>query len=219
MSNGKTNHFNTFPKMLIKVYFTSIILVSALMMVPITSADSDADTNSQQDGIQWLDYDEGMAEAVEDDQKVMLYFHADWCTWCDKLESDSFSDERVIEESQSYVNIIVDGDEESGLLKEYDIISFPTVVFLDVNGKETHRVNGYVPSDDLYNAMRDSKSTSQGSTCPIIGFNDFGLSVLFFGTIGVAALLYFDKQKRLPTRENENEKTTEWRKSNERDRK
>jgi len=48
-------------------------------------------------GIRWYSYAEGIAIAKEENKKIFLYFWADWCQFCGKMESETLSKTAVIE--------------------------------------------------------------------------------------------------------------------------
>jgi len=99
--------------------------------------------------IAWHDYDAGMNLSREGGLPVMMDFSTDWCSWCKEMDKDTWSDGRVINRSERFSCIKVDGDDRGDLVSKYKIDGYPTTVFLDPDGTEKHRVVGYLGPDDF----------------------------------------------------------------------
>ena len=73
-------------------------------------------------------------------------FHG--CVYCEELEKNTYSDTRVIEKAKSFVCVKVDAYEQKEydggeLTERYNVDGFPTIVFLNSNGNEINRIEGY----------------------------------------------------------------------------
>lgn len=97
--------------------------------------------------IAWQQYEAGMAAARQQSKPVFMEFSAAGCPWCAKLEQEVLNNPRVIELSQRFSCIRVDGDRRRDLDAVYGVDGFPTTVFLDSQGREMLRVVGYEPLD------------------------------------------------------------------------
>jgi len=133
-----------------------LVVMAALMVTAIV-----AFTQLYEEGgegrtfsIQWIhDYEEGMDNASESERPAMVYFHTEWCTYCEKMENDTFSKERIVLKSERFTAIQVDGDERQDLVEKYDISGFPTVVFVDPEENELHRAVGYRDANEFHADM------------------------------------------------------------------
>jgi thiol:disulfide interchange protein len=105
------------------------------------------------DTIQWHDYEAGLNMSSANGTPAMLDFSTSWCSWCKKMDADTYSDERVINLSGRFVCIRVDGDARGDLDVLYKVDGYPTTVFLNANGTEKHRVTGYEGPDDFLKDM------------------------------------------------------------------
>lgn len=111
--------------------------------------------NLQKEGIEWEPYsDERYAEAIENNQPVMMDFYADWCIPCLELERGTFTDTDVIDATKDFVRLKVDmtqyeSEESKNLRDRFDIAGVPTIVFIDPDGNEVQdaRVVGYLRPD------------------------------------------------------------------------
>jgi thiol:disulfide interchange protein DsbD len=100
------------------------------------------------------------AKAKEADLPMLVDFGASWCQACGELERETFSDPRVIAESQRFVRIKVDlspgAEIEQGeaWLEEYGARGLPLVVLHDRSGHESARITEFVEPDDMLQLMQ-----------------------------------------------------------------
>ena len=94
--------------------------------------------------------------ALEDaGRPVMVYFAADWCATCSKIESRIFPDKRVIDALASYRLLKVDiTDIDPGrdaLMKELGVAGPPTILFFGIGKREAQatRLVGPIDANDL----------------------------------------------------------------------
>jgi thiol:disulfide interchange protein len=99
--------------------------------------------------INWHDFEEGMNLSLNQRMPTMVDFATSWCTWCKKMDAETFSDARVIGRSESLVCIRVDGDARGDLTAKYNVTGYPTTIFFNPDGSEKHRVVGYKGPDDF----------------------------------------------------------------------
>ena len=96
----------------------------------------------------WFKGDEtkAAAAAAERETLVMMEFYTDWCSWCRRLETETFTDSRVVAVLEELVPIRVNaegGGED--LARRYGVDSYPTIVFVSPDGHEVDRILGYLP--------------------------------------------------------------------------
>lgn len=98
--------------------------------------------------INWKSYDEGMTESKKQGRKVFLHFMADWCGYCKKMDSVTFSDERVIAFLNThFVAVRVNGDHEEKIREIYGVRGYPDNRFLDNNRKQVYRTPGFINAE------------------------------------------------------------------------
>ncbi|RLG37234.1 MAG: hypothetical protein DRN91_05975 [Candidatus Alkanophagales archaeon] len=103
--------------------------------------------------IRWLSYNEGMSLAKAAGKPMMLVFTAEWCSWCRKLEEETFCEGSVVTLSADFVCVRVDVDEESELIRRFGVRGIPVVLFTDEGGNELHRVVGFADEAELLDEM------------------------------------------------------------------
>lgn len=108
---------------------------------------------SAEGGIQWHGYEDGMDLSLSQNKSVLIDFSTSWCSWCKKMDQDTYNDTRVIEKALRFVCIRVDGDARGDLVARYSVDGYPTTVFLGPGGAQVHKVVGYKGPDDLLKDM------------------------------------------------------------------
>ena len=95
------------------------------------------------------DYEEALDEAQSRDQLLLAYLYTDWCSYCKKMDSETFRDSELIDEmSGSYVWLRLNAEtQEDGvrLQRRFGITAYPCTIIMDQNGAELDRIEGYVP--------------------------------------------------------------------------
>ncbi len=131
------------------VFSVLIIAVSVYALVP-------ADKNS----IEWELYSETALLNLDNKKGIIIDFYADWCIPCKELDALTFSDQRVIDLSRNFAAFKADmtksvSPEVEILRNKYSIVGVPTILILDINGTELHRITGFVNADEFYNILTD----------------------------------------------------------------
>ena len=93
------------------------------------------------------DWDTAFQLAASKNQPVLVNFYADWCIWCKRLESTTFTDPDVASLlSASFVGLRMKIDGRGGpYAKAYKVQAPPTLLLLDKDGRELGRIPGFMP--------------------------------------------------------------------------
>lgn len=88
-------------------------------------------------GLTFLNYEEAIKKATEENKLVMVFFWADWCRYCTQIRKEVFENDKVREPfEKSFVAVSVDMDNDpeklAGLIKPK---ALPTLAFLRPNGE------------------------------------------------------------------------------------
>ncbi len=114
--------------------------------------ENDDEENPTVDGkVVWLDYAEAVEKGREENLPVLAVFYNDGCRKCEILEKNGFGRPDI----SAYVNkkfapVRINGGEDTGLVKKYRVNAYPTVWFVDSEGKEIDALIGYVKPDKLF---------------------------------------------------------------------
>lgn len=105
--------------------------------------------------IKWYSYTGGKYQSNNSNKPMMVDVYADWCGWCKTLDEETYSDPRVIELAvDDFISVKVNGDYDSDFAMRYGIRSYPTILFLDPDGNELHRVIGFRNADRFLDEMK-----------------------------------------------------------------
>jgi thioredoxin-related protein len=112
--------------------------------------------------ISWLNNFDSAIKAAQDSGKpIMADFYTDWCGWCKKLDSETYSDDTVNTLSNSFVCVKINGDIDRELVTKYNVRGYPTIVFFDSNGNLTTTHVGYASAADMAKIMEGILKNSQ----------------------------------------------------------
>jgi thiol:disulfide interchange protein len=167
-----------------KTRFKQRLLTTLLGLILIASITQNVQAKTGD--IDWKDYEEGIELAKAENKTIIIDFYTDWCSWCDRMDDDTYSDPPVIDKSSDFICIKVDGDKRKDLVNKYNIEGYPTTVFLNATGAEVHKVEGYVDGDEFYDHMRFAlgemdeppESSTSASPCYMISIIAIALVLL-----------------------------------------
>ena len=126
--------------------------------------DTDADTSGKigevaetppPESIKWYSYTGGKHQSNNSGKPIMVDVYADWCGWCKTLDEETYSDARVIElAADSFISVKINGDNDYDFAMKYGIRNYPTILFVDSEGNEIHRVIGFRNADRFLDDMK-----------------------------------------------------------------
>lgn len=117
--------------------------------------------------ISWQPWGEAaFARARAERQGVLLYFHAQWCSWCRQYQTDSLEHPRSVTLiNNHYVPLLVDVDQRRDLFTRFGGRGLPYTVLLDTDAELSARFTGSLTAVDLQTLLAARASpTSMGAT-------------------------------------------------------
>ncbi len=119
--------------------------------------------NGTRDLVRWVNPGEAVALARSTGKPILYDFTAEWCDPCHVLDAEVFGDDVAAREiNERFIPVrITDRQQEDGrnapevdaLEKRYFVRGFPTVVFVNANGSEVGRMEGYKGREELLRIM------------------------------------------------------------------
>jgi protein disulfide-isomerase len=117
-----------------------------------------AGLTAQEPASSWLTDLAAAKAAAKEQKKVILadFTGSDWCGWCKKLKADVFEQQEFQDWASKHVVLLevdfprtIQQPEElkrqnEQLKEQFKPEGYPTIVFLDADGKEVGRIGGYV---------------------------------------------------------------------------
>ena len=125
-----------------QIRFLSLLTLIVTIMLYGACAPSDSAAAK----LRWEKYTEGLVRGKKENKKILVKFHAEWCTYCVAMERSTYSDPSVVAYINKYfIPIEVDTDRNKGLAIRYRVNSLPLSMFLKPSGEQILPVPGFVP--------------------------------------------------------------------------
>jgi len=111
--------------------------------------------------IPWMDYDPAL---LRNSKPVLLFFTADWCVYCHKLEAITFEDKSFVDFFNSAgivpvkVDLTVRSPVTDAIRRRYQVVGVPYLILLSPDGRELLRHGGYIEPDRLEKVLRKALS-------------------------------------------------------------
>lgn len=105
-------------------------------------------------------FESALARAKADCKPVLIDFFAEWCAACKELDRETYTARPVLDESQRFISIKVDGTTDHEVLEDlyqrFGVQGLPTVAFVDPAGQvlKDPRVTGYMPPEQFLAQMQ-----------------------------------------------------------------
>jgi thioredoxin-like negative regulator of GroEL len=121
--------------------------VSGLLATLLLAAAASQPATVAPPRIKWeKSFEEALKKATRSGKPVVVDFWAEWCTWCERLDQNTYADPTVVEKAQDFVAVKVNTEgsrKEIDVAVRYHVASLPTIVFLSPEGRQLGRVNGF----------------------------------------------------------------------------
>ncbi|MCX8057186.1 MAG: thioredoxin fold domain-containing protein [Ignavibacteria bacterium] len=160
-----------------KTKILPILSIALILIISYFALTANGNSNNSNDKAKGKSFEEILKLAKKDNKKVLINVYADWCSWCKKMEKDTYPDSEVQKElNRNYYLYRLNGESKETI--EYDgrkwtkaeltaafgIRGFPATIFLNSNSKPITVLPGYVDAktfasilkyigDDLYTKM------------------------------------------------------------------
>lgn len=123
----------------IAVCLSIVVTLTVLWAYPV-------DSNPSGKQISWYSYDDGMAAARQSGKSIVIYFHADWCTYCVRMQKETFTHASVINfMNDKVIAVKVDVDREKKVARSFGVRGLPATVLLMRNGDQVGPMPGFIP--------------------------------------------------------------------------
>ena len=130
-----------------------VISIAILIVCACLSASVAAD--AQVSGLNSTsDFSSAVDLAKTQNKTIVLIFDQDSCVYCDILKENTLTDSNLQNElNNNYITVFVDINEDYDLADKYQIYGTPSMVFIDYNGNELGRIDGYVGAVEFLNEL------------------------------------------------------------------
>ena len=102
------------------------------------------------------DLSQALDDAKADNKTVMVVFDQDSCSYCDMLKEDTLSDSKVQDIiNRNCIPVILDVNRDYEIASQFEVFGTPEIIFLNGDGEELHRIDGYVTPDEFLREVRE----------------------------------------------------------------
>jgi len=95
------------------------------------------------------EHDAGLAAAKAAGRPALLLLYADWCSWCKKLQTETFVDPRIALRRDRLDWIRINSDKDKSYMEKYGQKGFPLVLLFNPDGSVQERIDGYADADRM----------------------------------------------------------------------
>jgi thioredoxin-related protein len=125
--------------------------------------------------IAWrADLSSARAEARKTGKIMMIDVYTDWCGWCKKLDTDTYTDAKVIAGSSSFIPLKINPEtstDGAAFVKTFGVSGFPTILFVEADGTLTNKIVGYLDGASFSDAMTKTLSYAPKVKALLAEFN------------------------------------------------
>jgi thioredoxin-related protein len=134
-------------------------LISGVMLLCLVMACSESVSSGE--SVKWYSYDEGIRAGEKEGKKIFLSFYADWCTFCKKMEKETFKEPAVVKFlNRHFISVRVNTEKETEIARKHFVRGLPMTWFLEPDGEKISSLPGYIPPEMLIRILKFIQSDS-----------------------------------------------------------
>ncbi len=116
----------------------------------------EVDWAAMQVGKWFTDFEEARKVAKATGKLMLVDFYAVWCVPCKQMKAEAFQDGNFKKMAKDFVLVMIDAEKQVPLAQRYGVDSYPTVKFIDKDGKVVHEFVGYGGVEQVLGDMRQA---------------------------------------------------------------
>lgn len=142
-----------------------IVLCSLLLTTSLAYAQSTSEQEAPPPD--WQPFEQALSDAEANGKNVLVDIYADYCGWCQKLQSEVYTQQKVrfyLDEHFELTRLDIEDTENTHQYQEYELttselayglgaMGTPTTVFLDPEGNYITRLPGFVDADNFLQVL------------------------------------------------------------------
>lgn len=128
--------------------------VIGLAMIFVLGADAAAAGDKSEGRIKWITFDEAHQQN-QNNLKIMIFFHADWCMYCHKLEKNAFANREIADYINThFLPVRIDTEKDRKTPARFGVRGLPDIRFLTPEGEGIARIPGYVEGNQFLTLLK-----------------------------------------------------------------
>lgn len=106
-------------------------------------------------------YKEALEISGQSGKPVLVFFTADWCSYCRKMKSEAMADARVTEVLKNYILVYVDTDKDRESTAKFRITKLPSQVITNYKEEKLKFNAGYMQAEPFAKWLNNPELYSQ----------------------------------------------------------
>jgi thiol:disulfide interchange protein len=106
-------------------------------------------------------YQEALQKSGELGKPIMIFFTAEWCSWCKKMKAETMSNGKVQEMLKNYILVYVNTDNDRATATKFRITSLPSFVITNVKEEKLKEDSGFKNASSFVNWLNEPKLFNQ----------------------------------------------------------
>lgn len=114
------------------------------------------------------DFSQALELSKKQQKPILLFLYASWCSHCNKMKKEVFTDAAVTSfVSSNFIPIAIDAEKGEGIIlkQKYSVAAFPAFIYIDKNNKLLYALTGEFKTDKFIeeskNALDPAKQLPQ----------------------------------------------------------
>ncbi|MSQ45612.1 MAG: DUF255 domain-containing protein [Ignavibacteria bacterium] len=138
-----------------------ILFISSLLCFELSESQ---ENNSK---LKWLNFNDAVKVSEKSNKKLLVDVYTDWCSWCKKMDSNVYANEKVLEylnkkfvvvklnaEGKTTVNFKDTTYSAAEFSQGMGVTGYPATLFFTANGNPITLLPGYVEAPMFLNVLR-----------------------------------------------------------------
>lgn len=134
-----------------------ILIVALICFIAVISAVYGVDGDVSISGLNvTTDVNNAFSASHDENKTLVIIYDQDSCVYCEMFKENVLGNVNVQKHlNDGYVVLLVDINKNPDMAGKYNVFGTPTVQFLNPDGKEIKKVEGYVGADEFLKTLKE----------------------------------------------------------------
>jgi len=117
--------------------------------------------NQNNQPIKYKNYQEAVLAAKAQNKKMFIFFHEDWCHWCEKMQKETLSNPKVKNALQKYIVYVTKKSKEEAVARKYKVRGIPAYYIASYRERIEKRGIGFKDADSFLNWLNGQSNNNR----------------------------------------------------------